>query len=118
MAYTQHTNYECTKQTFHPCLRYPVRWLDVAQDFELARAHWSLPLPLEPATPTGACHSHWSLPLTRDDWRQFQEDGYRYAAIIEEGRIVSLAAAWRYSENAWEVAAVSTAPEKRRQNYA
>ena len=99
MADTRHINHECTGQTFRPRLDYPVRWLDVEQDYELARAYWT-------------------LPLTREDWRQFREDGYEYAAVVEEGRIVSLAAAWRYSDSAWEVAAVSTVPAARRKGYA
>ena len=45
-------------------------------------------------------------------------DGYEYAAIIAEGQIVSIAAVWRYSDDAWEAAAVSTNPESRRKRYA
>jgi len=92
-------NYECIAQTFRPFQRYPVRWLDAEADYDLARAYWS-------------------RPLTQEDWRQFKADGYEYAAIVEDGQIFSLAAAWRYSDTAWEVAAVSTAPEKQQQGYA
>jgi hypothetical protein len=95
----KYRNYECTAQAFRPCLHYPVRWLDVEADYDLVRAYWS-------------------TPLSREDWRQFSADGYRYAAIVEDGVVVSLAAAWCYSDTAWEVAAVSTVAAKRRQCYA
>ena len=37
--------------------------------------------------------------------------------IWEDGRIVSRAAIWKYSQTAWEVAAVSTLPEYRCKGY-
>jgi len=98
MEEPKYVNLECTQQTFRPCILYPVRWLDVEQDYELARAIWFQPLSLE-------------------SWQDFQVQGYRYCAAIEEGRIVSLAAAWRYSEAAWEAAAVHTVSEARRRGY-
>src|SRR5689334_11894110 len=98
MTEPKYVNLECTSETFRPCLRYPVRWLDVEADYPLARAIWFEPLSLE-------------------GWRQFREDGYRYCAVVEEGRIVSMAAAWSYSDTAWEVAAVHTVPEARRRGY-
>ncbi len=93
-----YTNHECTAETFRPVQQHAVRWLEVEQDYELAQAFWNMPLALE-------------------DWRQFRADGYRYAAVIEEERIVSLAAAWSYSERAWEVAGVYTSSTDRRKGY-
>jgi len=37
--------------------------------------------------------------------------------IWEDGKIVARAAVWKYSETAWEVAAVSTLPGYRKRGY-
>ena len=47
--------------------------------------------------------------ITPDTW-----DDY---VIWEDGKIVARAAVWKYSETAWEVAAVSTLPEYRCRGY-
>ena len=47
----------------------------------------------------------------------FDMDTWHDYAIIEEGRMISRAAIWQRSEDAWEVAAVSTVPEYRRKGY-
>jgi predicted GNAT family acetyltransferase len=78
-----------------------VRWLDWDRDYPLARTFW-------PA----------DKPLTREIWEQARDLGYRYCAIVEADEIASIAAEWRYSDKAWEVAAVGTAPTYRRQGYA
>jgi RimJ/RimL family protein N-acetyltransferase len=93
--------YECTRRTFHPDMRYPVRWLEWEADYPLARTMW-------PET----------LPLTQAVWLEARDAGYRYCAVIEHAQIQAIAAVWRYSETAWEVAAVRTRPEARRQGYA
>jgi GNAT superfamily N-acetyltransferase len=98
--------YECTLQTFRPTVRpsdtrFDVRWLDWERDFSLAQAMW-------PDT----------FPLTQAVWEQARELGYRYCGAIDQGRIRAIAAVWRYSVSAWEVAAVRTLPEARRQGYA
>jgi RimJ/RimL family protein N-acetyltransferase len=101
--------YECTRHTFRPNTRYPVRWLDWDSDYALALAMW-------PAT----------SPLTLGVWREARQLGYRYCAVVErtcvhagaQARILSIAAVWRYSETAWEVAAVRTRPDARRRGYA
>jgi len=35
MSNPQHITYECTLQTFHPVLSYPVRWLEWEQDYSM-----------------------------------------------------------------------------------
>ena len=97
MPASPHVRYECTPQTFRANTRAPVRWLDWDRDYVLAQAMW-------PDT----------SPLTLATWREACEQGYCYCAAIERGGIQSIAAVWRYSETAWEVAAVRTRPEARR----
>jgi RimJ/RimL family protein N-acetyltransferase len=98
----RHINYECTIATFRPCQVHLVRWLDWEQDYGLAQAVWNAR----------------DISLTRDSWREARESGYRYCAVIECDTIIAMAAVWCYSEQAWEVAAVWTRPEARRQGYA
>ena len=94
-------HYECSRQAFCPDARYPVRWLDWEGDYDLARTMWPD-----------------DCPLTLGVWREARELGYRYCAAIEGQQVQSIAAVWRYSETAWEVAAVRTRPEARRRGYA
>jgi GNAT superfamily N-acetyltransferase len=98
--------YECTPQSFRPGVRLPgvryaVRWLNWDRDFSLAQAMWPE-----------------AFPLTRATWDEARALGHRYCGAIEQGRIRAIAAVWRYSETAWEAAAVRTLPEARRQGYA
>jgi predicted GNAT family acetyltransferase len=79
-----------------------VRWLDREQDYGLAQAVWN----------------DRDITLTQDSWREARESSYRYCAVVECGMIIAIAAVWCYSEQAWEVAAVWTKPEARRQGYA
>ncbi len=93
----------CTKQSFTPTNTRRVRWLDQNADFPLARNYWAL----------------FGQPLTRQTWDQVHDElGYRYAAIVENGHILSCAAVWCFSRYVWDVSAVSTAPASRRQGYA
>ncbi len=55
--------------------------------------------------------------LTHTDWVEAHNLEYTYAAIVEDCRIISCAAVWRYSEEAWEVAAVITREGYRRRGY-
>ena len=48
----------------------------------------------------------WNISL--DTWNEAKEKDVTYCAIIEEGKIISVAAVWKYSEDKWEVAAVNT----------
>ena len=57
-------------------------------------------------------------PLSREEWSGNRQAGYRYCALILEGRIVAEAAAWSRSDEAWEVAAVYTDPDLRRKGHA
>ena len=104
-------HYECTRATFQPEIRYPVRWLDWERDYALASTIW----PDE-------------FPLTQETWREARELGYRYAGVVAcrpagrrpsgRERLLAIAAVWRYSEEAWEAAAVRTQPDVRRRGYA
>lgn len=48
------------------------------------------------------------IPLTEEEWSSFERDGYTYCATAEGKMILAIAAVWRCSDSAWEVAAVST----------
>ena len=91
----------CTEETFEPAVSANVRWLDWETDFGLAQAFW----PPE-------------YPLSREVWDQARDDGYRYCAIVQDKGIVAIAAEYRFSDDAWMVAAVKTAPQLRRRGYA
>jgi GNAT superfamily N-acetyltransferase len=93
-----HVNLECVPETFRPDAGHAVRWLDAEADYPLAR-------------------DFWFIPISREDWLGFRAEGYGYAAAVEGGRIVSLAAVWRYSDAAWEAAGVATRPDARRRGY-
>jgi predicted GNAT family acetyltransferase len=95
--------YICTAATFKPDARHPVRWLDVEQDYDLVRAFMRV---------------FSSDDLSRDEWRSFKDMGYTYAAVIEDDAIVSWAAVWTYSDDAWEVATPTTRPDARGKGYA
>ena len=90
----------CTPTTYQVTDTSGVRWLDRDADFELARALW----PAE-------------QPLSRHDWEEAHDAGYRYCGVIEGGRLVAMAAEWRYSEEAWEAAAVRTLDDYRRRGH-
>ncbi len=94
--------FSCSRERFTPADFSLVRWLDKEADYELARWHWE------------QCNS----PLSRSTWLKAHEFGYEYAAILEEGKAVSIAGVWRFSEDAWDVAAVGTLPAWRRKGYA
>ena len=79
-----------------------VRWLGCAADYALAKVYWQ-------------AHGQ---ELTRDTWTKAHEYGYQYAAIIEDGQIASMTGVWRFSEDCWEAAAVSTLEGFRRRGYA
>ena len=94
----RHINLECVAATFRPRQPHAVRWLDMEADYPLAR-------------------DFWAFPISPEDWQGFRNEGYQYCAVVEDGRIISIAAAWRYSDHAWELAAVSTLPEFRQRGY-
>jgi len=91
----------CTKQSFIPIDSAKARWLERDADYELAKDYWR----------------DLRLDLLHSTWLKAHEFGYQYAAIVENDRIVSCAGVWRFSEEAWEVAAVSTLESFRRKGY-
>ena len=93
--------FACTSDTFRPVAHDRVRWLDQEKDFALFRA---IRVPIEPPT--------------REEWDSWHQGGFRYCALVQNGEIVSVAAAWRRSEAAWEVAAVWTHPDFRGRGHA
>ena len=97
----KHVEMTCTLVDFRPVAMSRVRWLDWEQDFALAQAFW----PPE-------------FPLTPEIWAEARDLGYHYCAIVEDGQIASIAAEYRCADDAWMVAAVSTAPAFRRRGYA
>jgi len=92
----QTLRFTCNKATFvaHECAA--VRWLDWDADFEMAQPFW----------PTG-------IPFDRQDWEEARRAGYRYCAVVEGNRIVAMAAVYRFSDEAWMLAAVRTAESHR-----
>lgn len=94
-----YTHLRCARESFQPCPDPRVRWLDMQADYCLAAESWRR-----------AGHS-----LTLEDWQQAHADGYQYCAIVEGGSIIAMAAVWRYSDTAWEVAAVGANESHRRQ---
>jgi GNAT superfamily N-acetyltransferase len=92
----------CTSDTFVPAADPRVRWLDQDTDFPLARESW-------------AAKGIW---MTRADWDEWHRHGYRYCGIVEDQRLVALAAVWTYSPTAWELAAVQTREGYRSRGYA
>jgi predicted GNAT family acetyltransferase len=95
-------SFVCSKQDLIPADATGIRWLEPEADYALARAYW---------------RGH-GQDLSRDTWEGAHASGYQYAALVREGQILSCAAAWRYSDEAWEVAAVGTLDGFRRQGYA
>lgn len=90
----------CDHSDFRPTSTSQVRWLDWEQDFALAQAYWPPHLPLTPKI-----------------WAEIHDLGYHYCAVVVDGQIASLAAEYRCSDDAWMVAAVSTAPAFQRRGY-
>jgi GNAT superfamily N-acetyltransferase len=97
----RYLRYLCTPATFQPDTSHPVRWLDWERDYALASTIW----PQE-------------QPLSRVTWEQARELGYRYCGVVDRDRLLAIAAVWRYSETAWEAAAVRTQPDARRRGCA
>ena len=98
MSNQQFVTYQCTRMSFQPLQRHPVRWLEWEHVYHLVEVFWP------EQTPEG--------------WREAHEEGYQYCGVIEAGQLQAIAAVWRYSEEAWEVASVHTRPEVRRRGYA
>jgi len=91
----------CGQDTFRPVPSRRARWLDADGDYAAARGMWA----------------HF-IDLSRDEWRGFWRQGYEYVGIFDDGDLVARAALWRYSDEAWELAAVYVLPEWRRRGLA
>ena len=91
----------CDTGTFQPVDCAGVQWLDWGSGFEMWRRF---------------CAPRVSV--SREGWQQARDDGYRYCAVVRDGEIASIAAEYRFSEDAWMVAAVATAPRFRGRGYA
>ncbi len=92
--------FTCSEATFRSVGSGAVRWLDWLADFEIAQRFW----PPE-------------IPLTRQIWKEARNAGYRYCAVVENTQITAIAAEYRFSDDAWMLAAVGTAEANRRRGY-
>ncbi len=97
MSETSMLHYICSKETFHPSIQYPVRWLDSVNDFELGRQLFEIA-------------EQDSEPLQRI-WSDVEKWGYQFCAVVEHDIIIAKAAIWRYSEPAWDLASVGVMNE-------
>ena len=93
----------CTPETFAPVDYSGVRWLDMDADYPLMREVWEV---------------RGNRPPAREEFRAWRDGGYQYCAIVEDGKILSIAASWSRSPSAWELAAVWTREEARGRGYA
>src|SRR4051812_17699920 len=98
MSEHQYIEYECTSMSSQPLQRHAVRWLEWEQDYPFVQEFWP------EQTPAG--------------WQEARGEGFQYCGIIEHSQLQAIAAVWRYSETAWEVASVYTRPEARGRGYA
>jgi len=92
----------CTAQALLPADYTHIHWLEQEKDYPLAKEYWKA----------------LGQELKRSTWEKAHEYGYSYTGVIEDGRVVSIAGVWRFSETYWEVAAVSTLLEWRNKGYA
>jgi hypothetical protein len=83
--------YYCSWNTFTPVILYPVRWLEMEDDYERAKRIWPE-----------------RYPLAKADWIEAHTLGYRYCAILEADQVVAIAAIYRNAVSSWEAAAVRT----------
>lgn len=91
--------YKCTAETLLPFVsKYQVRWLDWDKDIHLAHELWKMSIP--------------DFESFRMMWNETREQDYHFCAIIEENKIIARAAVWRYSNAAWELAAVYVREEQ------
>src|SRR5947208_14687026 len=93
----------CTAETFRPVNDEAVRWLDRHKDLSL----WQQ-----------TAHAAGFERPSQEDLEEWHQQGYRYCALVRGGLLIAQAAVWTYSENAWELAAVSTLAPHRGRGYA
>jgi len=94
----------CTKETFKPVSHDIARWLDQDEDFHLVRAWME-----EQRFPNG--------PLSQEEWDEWHKD-CQFCAVLQDGKIASIAHAWKASESTWIVAGVYTKEGCRCRGYA
>jgi RimJ/RimL family protein N-acetyltransferase len=94
--------FSCTKDTFIPLDTTRARWLQKDTDYEVAQWYWE----------------QFQSPITLSEWITAHRYGYQYAVITENGKPITCAGVWRFSDVAWEVAAVSTLVPFRKRGYA
>ena len=87
-----------TNEIFYPVNMWPIRWI-TEDDYEAFSKPWS----------NGV--EGWSL----EEWRQLQDEGYLYCGVFENMRLCSIAGVWKRACDVWEVIAVGTREEYRRQ---
>lgn len=92
---------ECTQQDFIPGDYSGVLWLEPGRSYPLAQSYWSA----------------FGQDLAESTWRQAHDYGYQYAAVLQHEKIIAMAGVWRFSDAAWDVAAVSTLESERRKGY-
>ena len=81
-----HVKYEMEMSNFKPVNYKNVRWLRKDENY-LMKEFWN---------------------MTDETWNASEIAGYTYCAVVEDDRILSVAAVWKYSDESWEVAAVNT----------
>jgi hypothetical protein len=94
--------FSCTKDTFIPFDMTGVRWLHRDVDYKVAQSYWR----------------QLRSPMTYQTWIKAHWYGYQYAVISQGDKPVSCAGVWRFSDTAWEVAAVSTLAPYQKRGYA
>ena len=92
--------YVCHVQSFRPAQTRDVLWLHIEEHFAVLQ-HFH-----ETRDPSRE-------PFTWADAVKWKDSGFTDAGIIEGGVLVSRAALWTYSEDAWELAGVFTIPTAR-----
>ena len=90
-----------TGELSQPANVWPVRWI-AEDDYEAFSKPWS----------NGV--QGWTL----EEWRQLQDEGYSYCGVFENGVLCSVAGVWKRACDVWEVIAVDTREEYRRQGMA
>jgi RimJ/RimL family protein N-acetyltransferase len=86
----KHAKYEIQLADFTPVAYDNVRWLN-EDDFHYMNEFCNMDI---------------------ETWSGGKKEGFTYCAVIEDDKIVSLAAVWKYSQDKWETAAANT-----RKNY-
>ena len=99
---TDQTRLICTPDTFRPQPCDGLRWWEVGD--------WAL---------VAAAHEHLGgqRPWTPSEWQNLYAQGYRYCALVPDGRALAWGGLWPRSNDQWEVIAVGTDPAVRNRGY-